>query len=521
MNIFKKYPPFKFLLVIFDLIVLNCSFAIALRLRFMPHIDVINLSEFAIAKEWAIFIMYSPIWIFFFQYLGLYKRHIIFTRSKQMVLIIKGIFLGFIGLILVQFIIRNPLRIMPTGIVLQSRLMFIYFLLICTFSLSIYRLFFIRPVFRIRWLKKVINERAVIIGAGKRGKLIALELTEEQEYQTQLVGFIDDFVEKGTIVFKGLAVLGPINKIDEIIELYNVSSIYLAIDKIFKNRLYHIISICLKRHSLIHISSELLDIIPEKVDIDRIRDCPVIRANSSSDGIYSTFFKSWIGRVLALIGVILISPMLIFITIGVKLSSPGPAIFKQKRVGKNGKLFDLYKFRSMITGSDDDESRKEEMIKLIKGEKKNCNTCLRACLSVDLSNAPAGQAGARSQASHRQNGSTKVINSSKVTKFGGFIRKYSLDELPQLFNVIKGDMNLVGPRPCLPYEYEVYDEWHKKRLDVKPGCTGLWQVSARSETSHDDMVVLDIYYLQNISPWLDLQLLLKTIPVLLSGKGGE
>lgn len=491
MNIFKKYPSFKFLLAILDLIVLNCSFAIALRLRFMPHIDVINLSEFSIAKEWAIFIMYSPIWLFFFQYLGLYKRHIIFTRSKQMVLILKGIFLGFIGLILVQFIVRNPLRIMPTGIVLQSRLMFLYFLLICIFSLSIYRLFLIRPVFRIRWLDKIISERAVIIGAGKRGKLIASELTEEQEHQTKLLGFIDDSVEKGSKVFMGLEVLGPINKIDEIIKSNQVNSIYLAIDNISKNKLYQIISVCLKRHSLIHISSELLDIIPEKLNIDRIRDLPVIRANSSSDGIYSTFFKSWIGRVLALMGVIFISPLLIFILIGVKLSSPGPAIFKQKRVGRNGKLFDFYKFRSMVIGNNDDNNRKQEMIDFINGNSKKIS------------------------------GSTKVVDLSRVKKFGKFIRKYSLDELPQLFNVIKGDMSLVGPRPCLPYEYEVYDEWHKKRLDVKPGCTGLWQVTSRSETSYDDMVILDIYYLQNISPWLDLQILLKTIPVLLTGKGGE
>ncbi len=490
-NIFKKYPPFKFLLAILDLIVLNCSFAIALRLRFMPHIDIINLSKFTIAKEWVVFAIYSFVWIFVFQYLGLYKRHIIFTKSKQMVLIIKGIFLGFIGLILVQFIVRNPLGIIPSDIVLDSRLMFIYFLLISTIYLFIYRLFLIRHIFRSKWLVKIISERAVIIGAGKRGKLIASELTEEQEYQTEIVGFIDDFVEKGTKVFKGLTVLGPINKIDEIIRSYNISSVYLAIDNIFRNRLYYVISVCLKHYSIIHISSNILGIIPEKVNVDRIRDLPIIRANSSIDGIYSTFFKSWICRVLALIGLIFISPLLFFIAAVVKLSSPGPVIFKQKRVGKNGKLFDFYKFRSMVIGSDNDESRKQEMIDFIDSNSQN------------------------------NSGSTKLVNSSRVTNFGKFIRKYSLDELPQLFNVIKGEMSLVGPRPCLPYEYEVYDDWHKKRLDVKPGCTGLWQVTSRSETSYEDMVVLDIYYMQNISPWFDLQLILKTIPVIIKGKGGE
>ena len=114
---------------------------------------------------------------------------------------------------------------------------------------------------------------------------------------------------------------------------------------------------------------------------------------------------------------------------------------------------------------------------------------------------------------------TKIINESRVTAIGKFIRKTSIDELPQLINVIKGDMSLVGPRPCLPYEYENYDEWQKRRVSVLPGCTGLWQVSGRSNVSFVDSVVLDIYYINNMSPWLDLHLMLKTIPVMLLARG--
>ncbi|MBL7073652.1 sugar transferase [candidate division KSB1 bacterium] len=112
-------------------------------------------------------------------------------------------------------------------------------------------------------------------------------------------------------------------------------------------------------------------------------------------------------------------------------------------------------------------------------------------------------------------------NDPRITKFGKFIRKYSLDELPQLFNVLKGNMSLVGPRPCLPYEWDAYDRWHKRRLDVRPGCTGLWQVSSRSEVGFDDSVILDLYYIQNMSPWFDLQLILKTIPTMITGYGGK
>jgi lipopolysaccharide/colanic/teichoic acid biosynthesis glycosyltransferase len=119
------------------------------------------------------------------------------------------------------------------------------------------------------------------------------------------------------------------------------------------------------------------------------------------------------------------------------------------------------------------------------------------------------------------NGSLKLVNESRVTPIGRFIRKTSIDEMPQLLNVLKGDMGLVGPRPCLPYEYAVYKDWHKRRLSVTPGCTGLWQVTCRSECEFDDMVMLDLYYIDNMSPWLDLQLILKTVPVMIFGKGAK
>ena len=145
----------------------------------------------------------------------------------------------------------------------------------------------------------------------------------------------------------------------------------------------------------------------------------------------------------------------------------------------------------MLVDSDQDEKRKADMQNLIK------------------SNASL------------ENRQGKIVNQSRITRFGKFLRKYSLDELPQLFNVLKGEMSLVGPRPCLPYEFDVYDEWHKKRLEVKPGCTGLWQVSTGGKGNFDDSVVLDLYYNQNISLWYDMQLILKTLPVMLKGMGDD
>jgi lipopolysaccharide/colanic/teichoic acid biosynthesis glycosyltransferase len=201
--------------------------------------------------------------------------------------------------------------------------------------------------------------------------------------------------------------------------------------------------------------------------------------------------KSIFDKVASFIGLILLSPFMTIISILIKISSPGPVFYKHERIGKDGKPFMFYKFRTMnIIENDDDTERKKMMINFMKGME---------------SNGP----------------NKKVINPKRVTRIGKFLRKTSLDELPQLLNVLKGDMSLVGPRPCLPYEYENLENWQKRRFTILPGCTGMWQVTGRSEVTFQESVVLDLYYINNLSPWLDLQLLIKTIPVMLFGKGGD
>jgi exopolysaccharide biosynthesis polyprenyl glycosylphosphotransferase len=484
MNIFQKYPPYKWILALSDLLVLNFSFAVALRLRFMPYIDVINLSTWKIAEEWIVFLLYSLFWIFIFHNVNLYKRHIIFTRSKQMVAIIQAILIGFFGFLIYQFIVR------PFRLVVDSRLLFIYFLLICTVSLFIFRLIIVRYLFRRRWLGNIFTEKALIIGAGKRGKLVAISILEDKEFQTEIVGFLDDHISIGKAVYDEVSVLGKIDDLYVIAQKYSINSVYIAIDNISRNRLFDLISFCTGAGVYVYISSDKLDVINKKITTDFIRDLPIVRANYFSDDFYTKYFKTVFDITISILLLIILSPLLLCISICVKLSSPGPVLFKQERTGKNGKTFKFLKFRSMLAGSDKDKSRKTAMRAFINGDKKS-------------------------------NGSTKIVNSSRITPFGKFIRKYSIDELPQLINVLKGEMSLVGPRPALPYEVALYDEWHSRRLQVKPGCSGVWQISGRSTVDFNDSVILDIYYVKNISPWLDLEILLKTIPVLISGSGGE
>lgn len=184
----------------------------------------------------------------------------------------------------------------------------------------------------------------------------------------------------------------------------------------------------------------------------------------------------------ASIGIILLSILLFFVAVFIKLEDPkGPVFFSQKRIGKDGKEFKMYKFRSMIT---DAEAKLEELLKYneVKGAM------------------------------------FKMKDDPRITKVGKFIRKTSIDELPQLFNVLKGDMSLVGPRPPLPREVSEYTNYHKQRLLVTPGCTGVWQASARNSVGFEEMVEMDLYYIRNRSFWFDIKIILKTILVLFGSK---
>ncbi len=219
---------------------------------------------------------------------------------------------------------------------------------------------------------------------------------------------------------------------------------------------------------------------------------------------HAIFRRTWIGRflkrttdIVASLGVLVLGfPFLLAIALLIKLTSKGPVFYKQERVGEDGEVFALFKFRTMRIDCDDSLHR-EFTRNFIQGRLPE----------------PSLDAG--------KNEVYKLTDDPRITAVGGFLRKTSLDELPQFINILRGEMTIVGPRPPLPYEYECYDEWHKLRLKVRPGLTGLWQVSGRSTVPFHEMVMMDIYYIENWSMLLDLKIMFKTVPVMLAGTGGR
>lgn len=205
--------------------------------------------------------------------------------------------------------------------------------------------------------------------------------------------------------------------------------------------------------------------------------------------------KRSIDVVVSLLVLVIGFPFFLAIAILIKITSKGPVFFKQVRVGRDGAYFVLYKFRTMREGHDDTAHR-EFTRNFINGN--------GAHASLD------------------QNGDNvfKLTDDPRITGVGNFLRRVSLDELPQFINILKGEMTIVGPRPCLPYEYECYKDWHKQRVKVKPGLTGLWQVKGRSKVSFDEMVRLDLYYIEYWTLMMDVKIMLNTLPVMLAGTGG-
>jgi lipopolysaccharide/colanic/teichoic acid biosynthesis glycosyltransferase len=197
----------------------------------------------------------------------------------------------------------------------------------------------------------------------------------------------------------------------------------------------------------------------------------------------------------ALLVIVIGFPFYLAVALLIKLTSRGPVFYSQLRIGEHGEVFTLHKFRTMRQGADDSIHR-EFARSFIEGRMSNSSLDEKAPSVYKLTNDP------------------------RVTSVGNFLRKTSLDELPQFINILKGEMTIVGPRPPLQYELEYYEEWHKLRLEVKPGLTGLWQVSGRSSVPFNEMVKLDLYYIEHWTLLLDFKIMLRTIPVMLFGSGG-
>ena len=231
-----------------------------------------------------------------------------------------------------------------------------------------------------------------------------------------------------------------------------------------------------------HIVPDIFQLSLSQVVMNDINGIPLIGVKEPTISGRNLAFKRAVDVFISLVVLILLSPILALSALLIKLESPGPVIFRQTRVGRGGREFTIFKFRTMRVNAE----REQE------------------------------QLAARNEASGPL---FKMRDDPRRTRVGKWLRRTSIDELPQLWNVLRGEMSVVGPRPALPKEVAQYQPWHRRRLEAAPGITGLWQVSGRSELDFEEGVLLDLYYVENWSPFLDLKIMLRSIPTILLGRG--
>jgi len=480
----KKWGAKKLILSISDLtsvfLASILAFAITSRSGFLNYV-----TDAALIEKEVIFFIGCILIIPIFRYYQLYKHKYFLRIGEQTLLILKGLLINSIIIILLIFTVKTQEALH------DSRSQVIIYFGFSLLLLFVTRVLILRKFLRGNYsggnIREFLTRRAIAIGAGNLGEFFAEILTVKEHYHIEIIGFLDDDPKKRDKKVNRIPVMGTTDDIDRIAYEQEVDEIFITIQSIENKRLLDLIEKCKLTNCQVNLVSNHFDIVDAKLDEGEYHDLKVISVSSKVSPLYSEKFKRIVDIAVSGFLILLLSPVFLIIGLSIKLTSKGNIFYKTVVIGKNGKMFKWFKFRTMYPGNDPREHQ-SHLASVIKEDR----------------------------------GYEKLANDPRITPAGRLLRKFSLDELPQLFNVLRGEMSLVGPRPCLPYEYEHFKDWHKLKYKVIPGMTGLAQLIARNrnDVTFSDSVILDLYYADNQSLWLDLKILFRTIPVMVLGKGG-
>lgn len=437
----------------------------------MPTIE--GLVFFA-TKNWQLTATFVPIWLILLIKLGIYKDFRTRPFNEVIKIIIKVGILSVFVLSSIFFILQMKLT---------SRLFVGTFTIITIILLIIDKKLTCHVLDKIH--EKGYNQiNLLIVGTGRRAQEFIKVVKENANWGLNIVGLIDD--EHGMFgkEIEGYRVLGRLQDIPAILHWKVVDRVIFVVPRLWLHRLDEVIMACEREGIATSISMDLYDLRIAHIRQTNFSTFPLLEFETFHAKEWELFIKRIFDIVLSIIFILLASPIFLITAIAIKLTSKGPVFYSQNRSGLNGRKFTLFKFRSMIVGAEIKKKHLEKMNEM---------------------DGPV----------------FKMKKDPRITTVGKIIRKLSVDELPQLFNVLKGDLSIVGPRPPLPVEVEMYQLWQRRRLSLKPGITCIWQVSGRNNINFERWMEMDLEYIDNWSLWLDVKILCKTFFVVLFGVGAQ
>jgi exopolysaccharide biosynthesis polyprenyl glycosylphosphotransferase len=467
-------------LKLFDLLLMAASFTVA-TLPLFHRVGRMSLAEFFSLRvkvgNLALFVSFLLIWNLLFTVFGLYKSKRLSGRFEEMRDIIAATTIGTV-------VIAGAALVFRIWVVNRVFLLLFWLLTTATVILS-------RTVIRASLAYARRHGRntrnLLVIGTNARATELAERIQSKPELGYRILGFADE-EWSGMEEFKaqGHELVADLESLPNYVRRNVVDEIVLALPiRSFHTLASRIAYACEQQGITVRFMPNIFDLKEARQDVGGDEDVLVGHHSTIAD-VWGLAMKRAIDIVVSLAAIVILSPAMVLTAILVKLTAPGPIFFTQKRLGRNKRMFDIYKFRTMVV---DAEKRLKD---------------------IEHQNEVSGPV-------------FKIKNDPRVTPLGRFLRKTSIDELPQLFNVLRGDMSLVGPRPLQVRDYELFDtfceDWQRRRFSVRPGITCLWQIKGRSSIPFEKWMELDLQYIRTWSLWLDLEILAKTVPAVLKGSG--
>lgn len=482
-----------------DAVLAAACFIVAFRVRSSGN--VLSSTAWAWSKD---FVPYAGIIMFavaarlaMLLYQRVYNFSGVFSYTREAIKIFKAVAVSSLLTVAWAFLFRGGFAFREFS---YSRAVFVLDFLIALGAFSVFHLGlrFVQSRFRERGINLL---PTLVVGTNAEAEQTIKELRERQDLGYRVIGAVDGGpAADGYESFEtsaGVNVIGTLDDLAGLIRELEIQEVIITDNSIPSERLFDaMLQIGRRQRVEFRFAPNLLNLLPQKTSVEQIGVLPMVRLFREPLSDAQRFVKRVSDIIISIIAVLLLTPVWLVIAILIKLDSRGPVLFRQERVGMDGRVFLCYKFRTMAADADE-RLHREAYHKNIGGE---------ASANAGDDDDPVFG---------------KVRDDPRVTKFGRRLRRTSFDEVPQLLNVLKGDMSVVGPRPPIPYEVESYDLWHRKRLDMKPGITGLWQVSGRSRLTFQEMVRIDLFYIENWSLWLDLKIILLTLPAMWRGDGAR